>query len=168
MTTPAVRRTRLCLLFNLLTLCVIGGLVAGLGRGTYLNWGPSDTLVLAGIPIDTWARWYAIAGVLCTLSVADTFINEWGMPFISFRIYNPDCTTITDIGPRELQCLANGMYLCSSLKQVVYTLTAVSQIDLALIRVLAAELSSVVTIRQMISEKAFGGEGVPLLARGKP
>jgi hypothetical protein len=87
------------------------------------------------------------------ISVSDTFINEWGMPFVTFRMYDPNANVIKDVGPFELQVIANGMYLCSSIKNVFYTICYVSQIDFALIRILSAELTSIITIRSIIKEK---------------
>jgi hypothetical protein len=80
---------------------------------------------------------------------------EFGMPFISFRIYDPDVKEINDIGPFELQILANGMYFCSSMKSALYTLAIVTQMDYAIARVIASELTSIYTIRVLIKEKKF-------------
>lgn len=75
------------------------------------------------------------------------------MPFVTFRMYDPNANVIKDVGPFELQVIANGMYLCSSIKNVFYTICYVSQIDFALIRILSAELTSIITIRSIIKEK---------------
>lgn len=151
----AVVRTRICLIFNILTLAAIICVISIVGTGKYLNFGPSDKLEIIGIEINTWTKWCIVNLFIIFVSISDTFINEWGMPFISFRIYDPDIKVITDVGPVELQILANSMYLCSSIKTVIYTLCYVSQLDFALIRVVSGEIASIITIRSLIKEKEF-------------
>lgn len=151
----AVKRTRICLAFNLITLSVIICIVAIVGDGSYLNFGPSNDLDIVGVKINTWTKWIIVNVLIIVVSVADTFINEWGMPFITFRIYNPDCKKIDDVGPVELQILANGMYLCWAVKNLIYTLCYVTQLDFALFRVLSGEIASIITIRSLIKEKEF-------------
>ena len=151
----AVNRTRACLIFNLCTLFVIVCIVSIVGNGSYLNFGPSEDLNIIGVRINSWKRWTIVNILIVFISIADTFINEWGMPFITFRIYNPDCIVIKDVGPIELQFLANGMYFCWSVKNLIYTLCYVSQIDFALFRVISGEITSLITIRSLIKEKKF-------------
>jgi len=151
-----VRRTWLCLLVNMVTLFIIIGLTWGFGEEAgYLSWGPSDKLILIGIVINTWTKWAISMLLIIFVSVVDCITVEFGMPFVSFRIYNPDCKEINDVGPIELQILANGMYLSQSLKSAVYTLAIVTQIDYAVTRVLASELASFYTVRVLIKEKKF-------------
>ena len=80
------------------------------------------------------------------------------MPFITFRIYDPDCKVIKDVKPVELQILANGMYFCWSAKNLLYTLCYVSQIDFALFRLVSSEVTSIITIRDYIKGKEFKNE----------
>lgn len=148
-------RTRVCLLFNIITLIGLAIIIFVFGNGKYLNFGPSDDLSVIGIKIDDWTRWGIVCSCIVFISISDTFINELGMPFVTFRIYDPKVKVITDVGPIELQILANGMYGCSSIKNVFYTLCYVSQIDFALIRMITAELTSIITIRSLIKEKKF-------------
>ena len=150
-----VVRTRVCLAFNLVTLSAIILIVAIEGNGAYLEFGPSEKLDILGVKIDTWEKWGIVNALIVMISVADTFINEWGMPFITFRIYNPDCLKITDVGPIELQILANLMYFCWALKNMVYTLCYVTKIDFALFRILSGEFASIFTIRGLIKDKKF-------------
>lgn len=163
----AVTRTRLCLVFNVVTLLAIGVFCGVFGQGGYMRFGPSDDFSVVGIRINSWPRWIALSLSICFISVADALINEWGMPFVSFRIYNPDCKEIKDVGPIELQILANGMYACAALKGVLYTIVAVTQIDIALIRVLSGETATIFTIRGLIKEKKFvtanNSDDAPLL-----
>ena len=148
-------RTRICLLFNLLTLITITTIVSCVGNGSYLNFGPSEDVNIIGVVINTWKRWIIVNTLIIFISISDTFINEWGLPYLYFRIYNPDTKTVNDVSPIELQVLANGMYICYSIKNVIYTLCYVTQIDFALIRVLSGEFASIFTIRGLIKEKKF-------------
>jgi len=154
----AVIRTRICLVFNLVTLIAIVSIISIVGNGKYLHFGPSEDLNIIGVKIDTWERWAIVNVMIVFISISDTFINEWGMPFISFRIYDPDCKVIKDVGPVELQLLANGMYFCWAVKNLLYTLCYVSQLDFALFRVISSEITSIITIRGLIKEKEFKKE----------
>lgn len=152
-----VKRTRYCLLANFVSLTVIAVCIFAFGSSdsTYLRFGPSPSLFLAGFAVSTWTRWALSVALIVVISVVDTITVEFGMPFISFRIYDPDVKEIRDVGPIELQILANGMYACTSLKQVIYTLAVVTQLDFALVRVVTNELTSVFTIRSLIRSKTF-------------
>ena len=153
-----VIRTRVCLIFNLITLIAIVCIISIVGTGKYLNFGPSEDLDIIGVKIDSWEKWAIVNILIVFISISDTFITEWGMPFITFRIYDPDCTVIKDVRPVELQILANGMYFCWSAKNVLYTLCYVSQIDFAIFRVISGELTTIITIRGYIKEKEFKKE----------
>ena len=148
-------RTRICLLFNIITLGIIITIVSIVGNGSYLNFGPSKDVNIIGVVINTWTRWVIVNTLIIFISVSDTFINEWGLPYLYFRIYNPDTKLVTDVTPVELQSLANSMYFCYSVKNVIYTLCYVTQIDFAIVRVLSGELASIFTIRGLITDKKF-------------
>ena len=148
-------RTRICLLFNLFTLITIITIVSIVGNGSYLKFGPSEDVNIIGVVINNWTRWAIVNTLIIFISVSDTFINEWGLPYLYFRIYNPDTKTVNDVSPIELQILANGMYMCYAVKNVIYTLCYVTQIDFALIRVLSGEFASIFAIRSLIKEKKF-------------
>lgn len=148
-------RTRICLLFNLITLIIIVTIVVCVGNGSYLNFGPSKEINIIGVVINTWTRWIIVNVLIIFISVSDTFINEWGLPYLYFRIYNPDTKIVKDVNPIELQILANCMYFCYSIKNVIYTLCYITQIDFALIRVLSGEIASIFTIRSLIKDKKF-------------
>ena len=150
-----VRRAWLCFFANAVTLLTFIVLVSVFGTGEYVKFGPSEDLKLIGIKIDTWYKWGVSVALICVISIVDCITVEFGMPFISFRIYSPDVKEIKDIKPVELQILANGMYFCSSMKRALYTLAIVTQLDYAVFRVLASEITSIYTIRVLIKEKKF-------------
>ena len=150
-----VRRAWLCFFANAVTLIIFIVLVSVFGTGQYVKFGPSENLNLIGIKIDTWSKWGVSIALICVISIVDCITVEFGMPFISFRIYDPDVKEIKDIKPVELQVLANGMYFCSSMKMALYTLAIVTQLDYAVFRVLASEITSIYTIRVLIKEKKF-------------
>ena len=150
-----VKRAWLCFFANAITLITFIVLVCVFGTGQYVKFGPSEDLNLIGIKIDTWSKWGISIALICVISIVDCITVEFGMPFISFRIYDPDVKEIKDIKPVELQILANGMYFCSSMKRALYTLAIVTQLDYAIFRVLASEITSIYTIRVLINEKKF-------------
>lgn len=124
-------------------------------KSKYMTFGPNETLNIMGFTIDTWYKWSILSIILIITSIFDVLANEFGMPYVSFRIYNPDCKIIDDIKPLELQLLANTIYALSSIKYIFYVVISVTQIDLALIKILTGELLAIYTVRIMINEKTF-------------
>lgn len=124
-------------------------------KSKYMTFGPNENLNIMGFTIDTWYKWSILSIILIITSIFDVLANEFGMPYVSFRIYNPDCKIIDDIKPLELQLLANTIYALSSIKYIFYVVISVTQIDLALIKILTGELLAIYTVRIMINEKTF-------------
>lgn len=149
-------RARLSFVFNVVGLVIVIASVVAFGEsGNYIHFGPSSSLSLVGVNIDTWKRWIVSVFFIVFVSTIDSITCEMGMPFLSFRIYNPDCKVIRDVGPVELQLLANGIYMSQAIKSAIYTLATVTQLDFALVRVLSSEIASFYTIRVLIREKRF-------------
>jgi hypothetical protein len=74
-------------------------------------------------------------------------------------VYNPDKKVITEFSKFELQLYANGMWIITSLRNVMMIVISISQIDVALLQVLYGELTSLYTIRMLLNEKSFPEDG---------
>jgi hypothetical protein len=77
---------------------------------------------------------------------------------LSFSIYNPDKKIITEFTKNELQLLANLMWLMNNLTNGLFIMITISQIDIAILRILYSELTTIITIRILLNEKSFVSE----------
>jgi hypothetical protein len=121
--------------------------------GTYLKFGPSKTLFLLDVPIHNMYRYVLLNFFIASVEVASTIISDVGNPILGFTIYNPDKNEIKGFGKLEIQVYANVMWLCSNLRYVLSTIISITQLDLAILRVIYSELASVFTIYYLLKYK---------------
>jgi hypothetical protein len=147
----------MCLILNTASLIIVILLVSIYRdpNSTYFRIGPSDTLTVISVTIDTWRKWGTVVTILCILGVVEVIIHEIGMPILGFSIYNPDKTEIVEFNKNELNFLANSMFLLSSVRKVFNTVISITQIDLALVTVIVQELACIFTVRLLLNEKKF-------------
>ena len=74
---------------------------------------------------------------------------------MGFNIYNPDKKIIKEFTKNELQLLANIMWLINSLTNALFILITISQIDIAILRILYSEITTIFTIRLLLNDKTF-------------
>ena len=82
-------------------------------------------------------------------------VNEIASQILGFNIYNPDKKIITEFTKNELQIMANSMWLITSLISALSILVTISQLDIAILKVIYSELIAVYTIRVLLNEKEF-------------
>lgn len=122
----------------------------------WFSFGPSTHLSIAGVVIDTHAKYSVLVIVVVLNSVIDMLINEFAQPILGFNIYNPDKKLITDFkSKRELQLLASVYWSFNNLRSVFTNLISITQVDLALIKWFFLEITAVYTINILLSKKRF-------------
>lgn len=125
----------------------------------YFRFGPSDTLSVVSVKVNTVPRYAAVILVLLLLGVADVIVSEIGEPVLGFRIYNPFAGSaqepIVQFSRLELQLMGNAMYLVSHLRYVFAVVATVTQVDLALWTVFFKEGASVFTVWYLLRDKKF-------------
>jgi hypothetical protein len=148
------KRTKLCLVGNvsLLTLLTTFALVAAPEGGLFV-FGPSPTLLVGRVVIDTWTRYCVLVILVCLFRSLSVVINDIGMPNLGFSIYDPTTEVVYGFERGELQLLANGMFMVTSLSNVFSVLVTVSRLDVAIISVLASELASAASIYYLLGKK---------------
>ena len=82
-------------------------------------------------------------------------IAELAMPILTFNIYNPDKKIINEFTKNELQILGNTMWLINSLIKTLTVLVSISQFDIALLRVIYSEATSIYSIRVLLNDKKY-------------
>lgn len=135
---------------------VIGAVLTFEQSGSYVQFGPNDSMTVISVKIDTWQKYYLLLMFTVVINVVKVISEEIGMPILQFNIYNPHHVHIVDFGKCELQVLANIMYFISTIHSVFMTMMMISQLDVALFGVIVKELTSVATIRILLNEKTFG------------
>ncbi len=154
-------RLRLCILSNTCLFLLITFVLIFFydKESTYLRYGPHKDLNVVGIKINTWRHYFGLQVFLALVEITDVIINEMASPILGFNIYNPDKKEITQFTRLELQLYANSMWLLNGLKRVLMVVVSVSQIDIALLRVVYSEITSWYTIRILLLEKTFPRDG---------
>jgi hypothetical protein len=117
--------------------------------------GPSPNLMLLGIKIDTWAKYTVLQVLMCIFQIADTVIQEFANPILGFNIYNPDKKDIKDFSRFQLQFYAQSFWFVNNVKYALLLLVSITQIDLAISKVIYSELAGIYTIGTLIAEKNF-------------
>lgn len=121
--------------------------------GKLFAFGPSPTLEILNVRIDTWPRYLALCVGVMLLRSLEVLVNDIGSPNLGFSIYNPTQVDVYGFSKLELQLLANGMFTVNALGYIFKTLIIVTRMDLAIISTLAAEATSVFTIRYLLNQK---------------
>jgi len=122
---------------------------------TYLNYGPNENLYVLSVKIDTISKYMYLQVFLIGVESSRVFINEIASPILGFNIYNPDKKVITEFSKNELQILANTMWFINSITNSLFVMITISQIDIALLRTLYSEITTIFTIRMLLNEKEF-------------
>ena len=124
-------------------------------NSSYLNYGPNDNLYVLSIKINDKSKYIKLQVFLFLIECSRVFINEIASPILGFNIYNPDKKVITEFSKSELQLLANVMWFINNLTNGLFVMITISQIDIAILRILYSELTTVITIRLLLNEKTF-------------
>lgn len=151
-------KIKLCITINailliIIILCVI--FFRDDQQAKYIKFGPSDSLSLLGVKINTWNKYIFVCGLMALIKVLEVIINEIGNPILNFNIYNPDKKVIIEFTKNELHIMASIMAMISSIRNVFMVIVSITQIDLALIMAVVSEIVSIFTVRLLLNEKVF-------------
>ena len=141
--------------FFVLLLVVVPIFLLDNGESKYFRYGWHDDFVLVSVPINNKYRYIGAVFFVVITRVGEVFIGEITNPVIGFNIYNPDKKIITEFTKNELQFYGNILYAIDSTRYIFKVMVLVTQIDLALISMLAGEGVTVFTIRMLLNEKQF-------------
>jgi hypothetical protein len=121
----------------------------------YLKIGPNENLIVMSVKINTITKYIVLQIFLAITEIIRCVVNEIASPILGFNIYNPDKKIITEFTKNELQIMANSMWLIKSLISALSILVTISQLDIAILKVIYSELTAVYTIRVLLNEKEF-------------
>jgi len=153
-------KLRYCVVLNFILFLIIlfAILICKDDNNYYMTYGPNDNLYVLSIKINTPQKYIFLQFFLLFVEFSRVFTNEIASPILAFNIYNPDKTTITEFTKNELQLLANIMWLINSLTSALFVLITISQFDIAILRIIYSEITTIFTIRLLLNEKEFTNE----------
>ena len=151
------KKVWLCLIGNIIVMLLVIIVVSVFkdNSGKYFRIGPQPDLIVISVQIDTWFKWTMVLLFIGFVKGCDVLVNELGSPILGFRIYNPDCKTITDFTKNELNFLANAMWFTNSFRGILMIVINITQFDIALFGMCISEFVSIFTIRHLLNEKTF-------------
>lgn len=150
-----------CILINAISLISLLSLCVSFCESNvaFMKVGPQSTLVVLGISISTWNRYIILQIMIFCFQVTDVLVNEFASPILGFNIYNPDKKVISDFSKLELQVYCQSLWFINNLKSALMILVTISQIDIAISKVLYAEITAIFTIRTLLNQKKFVNDG---------
>lgn len=134
-----------------------GVLVTVLGgyTKTYFRWGPSESLVFLGTPVDTWEGYAALMSFSVVTQVVKVYADELISPFILNTVMDHKEPIIEKYGYWDILFVTQVYYIFSALVSLVQVAVAISQVDVAVAYVLADAIVSLYTTRIYLKDKAF-------------
>jgi len=154
------QRLKICIVGQLLVLIsiIIPTVILANKNSTYYRFGPSEELIIISIKINTWPRYGILLVYMMIFRICKVFINELGMPVLTFNIYNPNQKIIEDFTRMELQIMANIMFTLNAISYAVTIQLSILQIDIAMFSGIFSELAAIPTIYILLKDKEFVSE----------
>jgi hypothetical protein len=159
---PYTKRNRLlhrlviCFVGNMALMSILFTLIICFAEESkYFRFGPREDFSIVGVKINTWERYLYLHAVLLATQTVDVLVSEFSNPILGFNIYNPDKEVITDFTHVELQFFAQSMWLINGIRAALMLLVTISQLDIAVAKVVYTELTGVFTVYFLLSEKKF-------------
>jgi len=162
MTLTQKQRLKVCIIGQLLVLIavIIPTVLLANENSTYYRFGPNEELIIISIKINTWFRYGILMLYILIFRICKVFIDELGMPILTFNIYNPNQKKIEGFTRKELQILANIMFTLSAISYAITLQLSILQIDIAVLSAVFSELAAIPTIYILLKDKEFESENL--------
>lgn len=126
------------------------------GQGTdYVRFGPSTTLHLAWIVIDSWTMYIISVVGLTSFSALQQYRVENIYPWIYNTLYDPKHYHIKEFTRKEMWFITNGNYFADAVFNIITIWLSISQLDYALLNVFVRESVSVYVTSTYLKRKQF-------------
>ena len=151
------QRLKICIIGQVLLLIsvIIPTVLLANKESTYYRFGPSKDLIIISVKINTWTRYGILMVYILIFRICKVFINELGMPILTFNIYNPNQKKIEGFTRMELQVLANVMFTLNAIRYALTLQLAILQMVIAVISGVFDELAAIPTIYILLKDKEF-------------
>ncbi len=151
------QRLKVCIFGQiiLLTIALVTTALLANKDSLYYRFGPSEELIVISVKINTWTRYCILLVYILIFRVCKVFINELGMPILTFNIYDPNRKVVKDFTRLELQVLGNIMFMLNAIRYALTLQLSIIQIDIAVISGIFDELAAIPTIYILLKDKKF-------------
>lgn len=151
------QRLKVCIIGQIILLAIALVTTAILANkdSLYYRFGPSEELIVISVKINTWTRYCVLLVYILIFRVCKVFINELGMPILTFNIYDPNRKVVEDFTRLELQVLGNIMFMLNAIRYALTLQLSIIQIDIAVISGIFDELAAIPTIYILLKDKKF-------------
>lgn len=160
MTLTQKQRLKICIIGQILLLIsvIIPTVLLANKDSKYYRFGPNEDLIIISIKINTWTRYSVLLVYILLFRICKVFINELGMPILTFNIYNPNQKKIEGFTRTELQVLGNIMFMLNAIRAALTLQLSIIQIDIAVLSGIFSELAAIPTIYILLKDKEFVDE----------
>lgn len=119
----------------------------------YFRMGPSDSLIVMSMTIDTWTKYLLLVLYITVGSIISTVSNELSNTYTCNKVYTSINEVIDYCTKKELLFATNTIFIINAINGVFTFSARLSQIDIAIITALTAELSSIYTVWRLIKDR---------------
>lgn len=145
----------LSVIVNILLLLIFLSSIIIYADENILKIGYNDSLTVIGIKINTLEKYILLHSCIFFLEFSFSLIYEYANPILYFNVFNADKVQITDFTKIELQIYAQSLWFLTSIKNSLMILVSISQIDIAISKVIYSELAVIIVIRNLLNNKQF-------------
>ena len=126
------QRLKVCIIGQamLLAIALVTTSILATKDSLYYRIDSSEELIVISVKINTWTRYCILLVYILIFRVCKVFINELGIPILTFNIYDPNRKVIKDFTRLELQVLGNIMFMLNSIRYALTLQLSIIQIDI--------------------------------------
>lgn len=144
------------ILVNIFVLFIVSTILCFMSTtSSYWNIGPSDTLIVIAVLIDTWTKYLGLLVVITIVNITKIISKDIRTSSLEFILYNPDKTYISNMSRKDFQTIANLMFMIMFIQEVFSILIVISQFDIAIYDALVKGFVTFYTTNQLLKNKVF-------------
>lgn len=124
-------------------------------ESSFFRVGPSQTLTIAGVCVDTWGKWVLFMLIIATTQTVKVLADELISPWIIINVMDTTKRTILNLTQVEVHLMCQTYYLFSGIVSFVKVMVYISQIDFVAILIMVDCVVSFITTRHYLDGKQF-------------
>lgn len=149
------KKIQLSVLINTFLLMIFSTIIFTYADENTLKIGYNDSLFVLGVKINTFQKYIILHSCIFFLEFLFSLVYEYANPIMYFNVFNSDKVIITDFTKFELQIYSQSLWFLTSIKNTLMILVSISQIDIAIAKVIYAEIAVIFVIRNLLNDKQF-------------
>lgn len=149
------RKIQVCIGLNLLLVILTIIIITTNAEKSLLKIGYSNDLYIIGVQINTFNKYILLHSIIFIIEFCYSIIYEYANPIMYFNVFNVDKKEITEFGKLELQIYAQTLWFLCSLKYAIMIIVSITQLDIAIAKVIYNEIAVAIVIRVLLNGKTF-------------